>query len=147
MTPERLAADKVANRIAALIQVIIVPVVLLTTSSPLTVWLLRGKFSFALGCLYGLAALASLVQPSPRWEPWTAGLGVTFWSVRSTSLVVAAVVERGIHPPWSEVAAQAALGAILALFYWRTLFRAGFFRRLDELQEGLNGEEHHGNNG
>ena len=137
MTPERLAADKTANRIAAGIQSVLVPVVLLTTTSPLTVWLLRGRFSFVLGCAYTVAALIAFIWPGHRWEPAVAGLGVTFWTVRAISLLVASTFELGVRPPWAEALPQAGLGAAWALFYWRTLFRAGFFRRLDEIEQKL----------
>jgi hypothetical protein len=129
--------DTAPNRLAAVAQIIMVPIVLCTANTPIAVWLIKGWVPIALGVIYAAVATGALIHAgSPRWESLVASLAITFWALRSISYVLAAL-DHGTKSPWTGATTQAALGLFIGLFYWRAIFRVGFFHRFDEIQQGM----------
>lgn len=120
------------NRAAALGQAITAAIVVTTALHPTDVGFIRGPFTVALGGTYIAAATAALAKPSdPRTEAIVAAVAVTWWGMRSASLATEHL--------WTGAATCALLAAMVFLFYWRSLARAGFLSKLDEIEAGVSG--------
>jgi len=125
------------NRLAAATQIAAVPVIMATTAHPIALGVVRGPVTIVLGATYVATAIVALACPTnDRASEWVAAVGVAWWLLRITTLLVYGITSADAIS-WAGIAIQAQTAAFVLLFYWRSIGRASMLRRIDWIRDGV----------